>query len=229
MSTIWTLFRATAVVAGSSAALLMGGLMGTAHADPAAPVPAPNIGQQLVTGAPQVLQNVAGALGGQPATPPPLASIKVPSPSTAGLPGATSAVPGASSLFPGASPAATTATPGLGIPGLTPTLPAPATPASGLTGIPGLTPTVPAASTPAAGPAGLLPQAQLNLPQLPFLPVPLPQQISLPGDLTSLINGGVPASPGVSSPGLLPVAATAPVTAPVTTPNPLLFPVSGLP
>lgn len=229
MSTIWTLFRATAVVAGSSAALLMGGLMGTAHADPAAPVPAPNIGQQLVTGAPQVLQNVAGALGGQPATPPPLASIKVPSPSTAGLPGATSAVPGTTSLFPGASPAATTATPGLGIPGLTPTLPAPASTTPGLTGIPGLTPTVPAASAPAAGPAGLLPQAQLNLPQLPFLPVPLPQQISLPGDLTSLVNGGVPATPNVSSPGLLPVAAAAPVTAPVTTPNPLLFPVSGLP
>jgi hypothetical protein len=229
MSTIWTLFRATAVVAGSSAALLMGGLMGTAHADPAAPVPAPNIGQQLVTGAPQVLQNVAGALGGQPATPPPLASIKVPSPSTAGLPGATSAVPGTTSLFPGASPAATTATPGLGIPGLTPTLPAPASTTPGLTGIPGLTPTVPAASTPAAGPAGLLPQAQLNLPQLPFLPVPLPQQISLPGDLTSLVNGGVPATTNVSSPGLLPVAAAAPVTAPVTAPNPLLFPVSGLP
>jgi hypothetical protein len=225
MSTIWTLFRATAVVAGSSAALLMGGLMGTAHADPAAPVPAPNIGQQLVTGAPQVLQNVAGALGGQPATPPPLASIKVPSPSTAGLPGATPAVPGATSLFPGAAPAATSATPGLGIPGLTPTLPAPATPASGLTGIPGLTPTIPAASAPAAGPAGLLPQAQLNLPQMPFLGLPLPQQISLPGDLTSLINGGVPASPGVSSPGLVPVPAAAPVTAP----NPMLFPVSGLP
>jgi hypothetical protein len=234
MSTIWTLFRATAVVAGSSAALLIGGLMGTAHADPAAPVPAPNIGQQLVAGAPQVLQNLAGALGGQPQTPPPLASaaIKVPEPSTAGLPGATPAVPGAtslvpgaSSLVPGASPASTTATPGLGIPGLTPTLPAPATPASGLTGIPGLTPTVPAASTPAAGPAGLLPQAQLNLPQMPFLGVPLPQQISLPGDLTSLITGGVPASPGVSSPGLVPVAAAAPVTAP----NPLLFPVSGLP
>jgi hypothetical protein len=225
MSTIWTLFRATAVVAGSSAALLMGGLMGTAHAEPAAPVPAPNIGQQLVTGAPQVLQNLAGALGGQPATPPPLASIKVPSPSTAGLPGATSAVPGTTSLFPGASPAATTATPGLGIPGLTPTLPAPASTTPGLSGIPGLTPTVPAASTPAAGPAGLLPQAQLNLPPMPFLPVPLPQQISLPGDLTSLMNGGVPASPGVSSPGLVPVAATAPVTAP----NPMLFPVSGLP
>jgi hypothetical protein len=238
MSTIWTLFRATAVVAGSSAALLMGGLMGTAHADPAAPVPAPNIGQQLVTGAPQVLQNLAGALGGQPQTPPPLATIKVPEPSTAGLtgaapaaPAATSLIPGASSLVPGASPATTAATPGLGIPGLTPTVAAPATPASGLTGIPGLTPTVPAASTPAAGPAGLLPQAQLNLPQLPFLPVPLPQQISLPGDLTSLVNGGVPASPApaVGSTGLLPISAAAPATAPVSTPNPLLFPVSGLP
>jgi hypothetical protein len=228
MSTIWTFVRATAVVAGSSAALLMGGLMGTAHADPAAPMPAPNIGQQLVTGAPQVLQNVAGALGGQPATPPPLASIKVPSPSTAGLPGATSAAPGSTSLFP-TSPAATTAAPGLGIPGLTPTVPAPASATPGLTGIPGLTPTVPAAATPAAGPAGLLPQAQLNIPQMPFLPVPLPQQISLPGDLTSLVTGGVPASPTVASPGLLPIPAAAPVSAPVTSPNPLLFPVSGLP
>lgn len=229
MSTIWTLFRATAVVAGSSAALLMGGLMGTAHADPAPPVPAPNIGQQLVTsaaGAPQVLENLATAMGGQPPAPPPLASaaIKVPQPSAASVPGATSAVPGSTSLFPGASPAATTATPGLGIPGLTPTLPAPAAPAPGLTGIPGLTPTVPAAA-PATGPAGLLPQAQLNLPQMPFLPVPLPQQISLPGDLTSLVTGRVPASPGVSSPGLVPV----PAAAPVTSPNPLFFPVSGLP
>ncbi len=218
MSTIWTLFRATAVVAGSSAALLMGGLMGTAHADPAAPpIPAPNIGQQLVTAAPQVMQNLGTALSGQPATPPPLASIRVPQPSTTGLPGTASAVPGTTSLvprLPGAAPAATTATPGLGIPGLTQTLPAPAAPASPITGIPGLTPTVPAAA-PTTGPAGLLPQAQLNLPQMPFLPVPLPQQISLPGDLTALATGGVPAS--------------APAAAPVTTPNPLFFPVSGLP
>jgi hypothetical protein len=231
MSTIWTLLRASAVVAGSSAALLAGGLMGTAHADPAPPVPAPNIGQQLVTsaaGAPQVLQNLGTALSGQPAAPPPLASIRVPQPSAAGVPGATSAVPGVTSLIPGttsAAPAATSATPGLGIPGLTPTLPAPAAPASGLTGIPGLTPTVPAAPAPATGPAGLLPQAQLNLPQMPFLPVPLPQQISLPRDLTSLVTGGVPASPGVGSPGLVPV----PAAAPVTSPNPLYFPVSGLP
>jgi hypothetical protein len=231
MSTIWTLLRATAVVAGSSAALLAGGLTGTAHADPAPPIPAPNIGQQLVTsaaGAPQVLQNLGTALSGQPAAPPPLASIRVPQPSAAGVPGATSAVPGVTSLIPGttsAAPAATSATPGLGIPGLTPTLPAPAAPASGITGIPGLTPTLPAAPAPATGPAGLLPQAQLNLPQMPFLPVPLPQQISLPGDLTSLMTGGVPASPGVRSPGLVPV----PAAAPVTSPNPLYFPVSGLP
>ncbi|HME77566.1 MAG TPA: hypothetical protein VKI00_18535 [Mycobacterium sp.] len=229
MSTIWTLLRATAVVAGSSAALLAGGLMGTAHADPAAPVPAPNIGQQLVAGAagaPQVLQNLGTALAGQPATPPPLASIRVPQPSAA-VPGATSTVPGATSLFPGPAPAATTASPGLGIPGLTPTVSAPASPAAttatpGL-GVPGLTPTVPAAAP--AGPAGLLPQAQLNLPQMPFLPVPLPQQISLPGDLTSLVTGGVPASPSVSSPGLLPV----PAAAPVASPSPAFFPVSGLP
>ncbi|MGB6208232.1 hypothetical protein, partial [Mycobacterium sp.] len=211
MSTIWTLFRATAVVAGSSAALLMGGLMGTAHADPAAPpIPAPNIGQQLVTsaaGAPQVLQNLATAMGGQPATPPPLASIRVPSPSEAALPGATSGIPGATSLIPGTAPAATTAAPGLGIPGLTPTVPAAAPATTPGLGIPGFAPTVPAAA-PTTGPAGLLPQAQLNLPQLPFLGVPLPQQISLPGDLTSLMTGGVPASPGVAS---LPVSS--PVTA----------------
>ncbi len=152
MSTIWTLFRATTVVVGSAAALLMGGLMGTAHADPAPPVPvptAPNIGQQLATsaaGAPQVLQNLAGALGGQPATPPPLASasIKMPQQAATGLPGAGSVLPGASSLIPGATSAApaATAAPGLGIPGLTPTVAA-ATP--GL-GIPGLTPTLPAAT-----------------------------------------------------------------------------------
>ena len=154
MSTIWTLLRATAVVAGASAALLTGGLMGTAHADPAAPVPAPNIGQQLAAGAagaPQVLQNLATAVGAQPPAPPPLASIRVPQPSAAAVPGATSAVPGATSLFPGAAPRATTTTPGLGIPGLTPTVPAPASPAPGLSGIPGLTPTVPAAAAPVAG------------------------------------------------------------------------------
>ncbi len=236
MSNLRTLLRATAVVAGSSTALLLGGLVGTAHADPGPPLPTPNIGDQLVTSvanAPQLLQNLAGALGAQPATPPPLASaaIKVPQPSTAlpgaaGIPGA-SAIPGASSVIPGASsvipnavaPAATGATPGLGLPGLTPTVPAPVAPAAGLPGLPGLTPTVPAASAPVTGPTGLLPQAQLSLPQLPFLGVPLPQQLSLPGDLTSLATGGVASPPATSVPAV----------APVTAPNPLLFPVSGLP
>ena len=104
MSTVRTFVRATAVVAGSSAALLMGGLMGTAHADPA-PVPAPNISQQLVgtaANAPQMLQNVAGALGGQPATPPPLASasIKMPQQAAAPTAGATSLLPGLASPTP---------------------------------------------------------------------------------------------------------------------------------
>src|SRR5271170_7719414 len=212
MSTIRTLFRATAIVAGSSAALLMGGLMGTAHADPA-PVPTPDISQQLVgtaAQAPQMLQNVAGALGGQPATPPPLASASIKMPQQAA-----NAVPGASSLIPGATAPATSSAPTLGIPGLTtPSVPAATSPT---TGIPGLTPSVPAAAPTTTGPAGMLPQAQLNLPQIPGLPFPLPQQVSLPGDLTSLIGGGSPLTSGLASAAGVPVAAAP------------LFPVSALP
>ena len=241
MSTVRTFVRATAVVAGSSAALLFGGLMGTAHADPA-PLPTPDISQQLVgtaAQAPQLLQTVAGALGGQPATPPPLASASIKMPQT---PASSSTLPGGSSLLPGlASPApAATSTPGLGLPGLT--TPAPATTASPSLGIPGLTSTVPAAAAPATGPASMLPQAQLNLPQIPGLPFPLPQQVSLPGDLTALLTGGSPVSSGLTSAAGLPAAvapsATLPTlplvaapaaVAPVATPNPLLFPVSALP
>src|SRR5271155_1425369 len=100
MSTIRTLLRATAGVPVCWALLLMGGLMGTAHADPA-PLPPPDISQQLVgtaAQAPQMLQNVAGALGGQPATPPPLASASIKMPQQAA-----STAPGTSSLFPGAT------------------------------------------------------------------------------------------------------------------------------
>jgi hypothetical protein len=221
MSTVRTFVRATAVVAGSSAALLMGGLMGTAHADPA-PLPAPNIGEQLVGTAPQLLQNVAGALGGQPATPPPLASasIKMPQQSASTTPGATSLLPGLASPTPAATsttpglgipglttpaPAATSTTPGLGIPGLTTPAPA-ATSTPGLS-LPGLTPTAPAAAAPAANPAGMLPQAQLNLPQIPGLPFPLPQQVSLPGDLTALLTGGSPLTGGLASAAGIPAAA----------------------
>lgn len=64
MPTIWTYVRAAAVLAGSGAALLTGGI---AHADPApAQPPAPNIPQRLIASAanaPQILQNLATALG----------------------------------------------------------------------------------------------------------------------------------------------------------------------
>jgi hypothetical protein len=254
MSTIGTFVRATAVVAGSSAALLMGGLMGTAHADPA-PLPTPDISQQLVgtaAQAPQLLQSVAGALGGQPATPPPLASasIKMPQQAAApttgssllpGLASPTQATSAAPSLgIPGLTtptPAATSATPGLSLPGLTSPTSAATSP---LAGIPGLTPSVPAA--PAANPAGMLPQAQLNLPQIPGLPFPLPQQVSLPGDLTSLLGGSSPLTGGLASAAGIPVAAAAPAAALPTASLPLatapvlpastgasLFPVAALP
>jgi hypothetical protein len=237
MSTVRTLLRATTVVVGSSAALLIGGLMGTAHADPA-PLPTPNIADQLVTtvsSAPQLLQSLAGALGGQPATPPPLASasIKMPQSAGSGLPGTGSILPGASSLIPGATTAAPAA-PTLGLPGFTQPAAAAAGPTPGLPGftqpaaaattpglgIPGLTQPAVAAAAPATGPAGMLPQAQLNLPQMPFLPLPLPSQVSLPGDLTSLFSGAAPATtPSV------PLSAAAPVASP----SALLFPVSALP
>ncbi|MGC2797593.1 MAG: hypothetical protein WA290_13935, partial [Mycobacterium sp.] len=94
MSTVRMLLRATTVVVGSSAALLIGGLMGTAHADPA-PLPTPNIGEQLVSSAASAPQLLQGLLGGQPAPPPPLASasIKVPQAAGTGLPGTGSALP----------------------------------------------------------------------------------------------------------------------------------------
>ena len=85
MPTIWTYLRATAVVVGSSAALLTGGI---AHADPApAPAPAPdissvaNIPQQLIASAanaPQILQNLATALGATPPAAPSAPGITFP-------------------------------------------------------------------------------------------------------------------------------------------------------
>ncbi|OBI44625.1 hypothetical protein A5707_02910 [Mycobacterium kyorinense] len=205
--TIWTLLRAAAVVAGGSAALLAGGI---AHADPAVPVPAPNIGEQLVntaTHAPQMLQTLATALGATPpapSTPPPLAGATIRAPQQpGGAPNAASSVPGVNSLLPGT----TTGTP--------------ATAPGASTGIPGLTPTAPAAP---ASPAQLMPTAQLDMPQVPFLPVPLPQQVSLPGDLASLAPGGLPVPHGMQAgtPAVSAPAATAPS-------NPLLIPLSALP
>jgi hypothetical protein len=223
MSTVRTFVRATAVVAGSSAALLFGGLMGTAHADPA-PVPTPDISQQLVgtaAQAPQMLQSVAGALGGQPATPPPLASASIKMPQQAAAPTA------GSSLLPGlASPTqATTAAPSLGIPGLS--TPAPATTSSPGLSLPGLT--APAAPAPAANPVGMLPQAQLNLPQIPGMPFPLPQQVSLPGDLTSLFTGGSPLTSGLASAAGIPAAAAPAATLPLTAAPAATLPLTAAP
>ena len=218
MSTIRTLLRATTVAMGSSAAFLVGGLMATAHADPAQPMPAPNNGDQVSASdvdPNQVLQHIAMALGAQQPAPQPAAgaAIRVPQPAPAAVPGAPTAMPGSTSFLPGvtaATPAGTTA-PGLGggIPAFTPSVPAPA------------------AATPVTGSTGLTPSAQVDLPQIPFLPVPLPQQVLLPADLTSLVTGGVPAQHGVTAPSA-PVTSV-PATAPAPSSSQLWLPLSGLP
>jgi hypothetical protein len=72
-----------------------------------------------------------------------------------------------------------------------------------------------------------MPNAQLSLPNLPFSPVPLPQQVSLPADLASLAPGGVPIPRGMTTPPApAPSAATA---APGVINNPILIPLSALP
>ncbi|MDI3314116.1 MAG: hypothetical protein QJR12_07485 [Mycobacterium sp.] len=221
MSPIGTLLRTAAVVAGSSAAVLVAGPWTAAHADPAPPAPVPNVGEQLVNtaaNAPQMLQSLATALGATPPAPPappPLASaaIRVPQPPSAG---AASAVPGAASAVPG-MPGAAAAVPGIISP-----VPGANTGISGVTAVPGAT--VPA---PAAGPAQLLPSAQVNLPAMPFLPTPLPQQVSFPGDLAAFLPGATPTPPGATRPGTVGVPAVGAM--PASTPNPLLLPVSALP
>lgn len=212
------------------AALLTGGI---AHADPAPPVPVPNIGDQLAStaaNAPQVLQNFGSALGvlpkPAPAAPPPLAdaSISVPQPAAGSLPAAITQAPAAIAGAP-AAPAAPASVPGTtGIPGL----------GSAVPGTPAAAPRVPSAvpgttaGAPASGPGQLLPQAQVDLPQVPFLPVPLPQQLSLPGDLASLAPGGLPIPRGLAPTGPA-VAAPLPAAAPAAPINPVLIPLSALP
>src|ERR1700761_8444166 len=115
MPTIWTYMRAAAILAGSSAALLTGGI---AHADPV-PAPAvPNIPQQLISSvanAPQILQNLATALGATPPAAPATPGISFPglpaasSPATAASPAALPQIPGLTSPT---TPAATATAPG---------------------------------------------------------------------------------------------------------------------
>ena len=58
----------------------------------------------------------------------------------------------------------------------------------------------------------LLPSGEMNIPNMPFLPVPLPQQVSFPGDLAALMPSGL--LPG-AKPAAAPVApAAAPAPAP---------------
>lgn len=204
MPSIWTYLRVAAVIGGSSAALLTGGI---AHADPSPPAPAPDLSsvpQQLiasVANAPQILQNLATALGATPPAQQPTAPGI-----TANIPGLTPAV----GTTP--TPAATPTIPGLGsaIPGLgTPAAPAtptvPAAPVAPGLSIPGLTaPATPATTAPATTP--LVPQAKVNMPALPGLPVSVPAQINLPTDLPALANGGLPAT----QTGTTPTPAAAP-------------------
>jgi hypothetical protein len=198
MSTIRTLLRATTVAMGSSTALLVGGLMATAHADPAQPVPAPNSGDQAAASnvdPNQVLRHIAMALAAQQPAPQPAtgAAIRMPQPAPAAFPNGTTSVAGPNPFVPGAAtagPAATTVAPG-------------------------------------TGSTGLVPSAQVDLPQLPFLPVPLPQQMSLPGDLTSLMPGAAPAPRSTVPPST--AVATVPANAPATSSNPVLVPLSALP
>ena len=200
-----SVFSAGAILVGSGVALLTGGI---AKAEPALPVPSPNVPgiavvEQLAdpVKAAQTLQNAADAasmLTGTPAkaatpaapTTPPLASasLNVPQnvpwlPSTSTTP-ATQAIPGST-------------VPGSVVPGST------ATPAS-------------------------TPGAEVTLPQVPGLPVPLPQKLSFPGDLGSLLPGLAPsmtpqqaAAAAAGSP-----SAAAPSTAPTLA---SLFPTNALP
>ncbi len=89
-----------------------------------------------------------------------------------------------------------------------------------------------AGALPAAAPADpLVPTAEVNIPQMPGA-APLPQQMTFPGNLASLLPPGTPLA------GLLPTspapAATAPGIPAAATPGleglaPLVFPTSALP
>ncbi|MCV7229928.1 hypothetical protein [Mycolicibacterium komossense] len=209
MSRTKSLFSATAIVVGSSAAMLTGGI---AKADPVPPpspaLPGINIMEQLIdpAKAPQLLQQATAMLTGlnatSPATPaipasalPTLGTPAAPSLATASvnLPQPTSVLPG----MPGALPAA---------------LPLTAS-------VPGTLPGMPPAAVPAPAPAGLS--------TIPGLPIPLPANLPIPTDLAGLLPAaGVPA-PNFGTNPVSPIG-TAPAAAPIA-PMPSIFPTSALP
>lgn len=194
MSRTTSLFAGSALLAGVSAALLTGGI---ASADPA-PAPAPAIpDMSAVPGAamfqqfldpakaPQLLQAAAQTMtGGAPAATAPVQQpVQAP---LLNVPGVTA--PAAT------APVQPVQAPLLNVPGVI-------APAATTPGVPAQAPTTPAGS--------LLPSADITMPQVPGMPVPLPQSIKVPGDLGSL----VPVANQVTAPATAPIAG---VTAPIT-------------
>jgi hypothetical protein len=211
MSRTKSLFSATAIVMGASAALLTGGI---AQADPA-PAPSPagpglNMIQQLMdpAKAPQFLQAATAILTGLNSAPPATAAIPAAAPSlataTVNLPQTPGALP-----LPGMPTAALPGMPASTLPGM-PTSTLPGMPAAPLPGMPATTP-LSAAVPPAAG-----------LSTIPGLPVPLPANLPFPTDLSALL----PAA-GIPAPNLSGTPAAAPAAAPSLS-IPSLFPTSAL-
>ncbi|CAN5358268.1 hypothetical protein BH09ACT7_BH09ACT7_48240 [soil metagenome] len=217
MSRTKNLFTASAIVVGSSAALLTGGIAKAEPAPPPNPImPGINMMEQLIdpAKAPQLLQQATAMLTGLNAAPPAAvpaaaapslatASVNLPQTATAALPGMPTA---ATAALPGMPTAATAALPGM--------------PTAATAALPGMPGALPAATAPV--PAGLS--------TIPGLPVPLPANLPFPTDLSALFPaagipapnlGGTaaPATPG--APALLaPAAPAAPLTG--------LFPTSAL-
>jgi hypothetical protein len=227
MSRIRSVFTATAILAGSSAALLTGGIAKADNAPPPAPaVPGLNMIQNLLNpaNAPQLLQSAAALLTPAPAAPvvapPPLASAAVTLPQQSlprltpatSLPAALS--PAATSLPAALSPAATS-------------LPAALSPTGAAAGpsLPLVLPAVPsAAGIPGTSPlTSLIPTGEINLPTVPGLPIPLPHHLTFPDDLAALMPGAPGAA--IAQPVLAPAAAVMSPTRGLGT----LFPTSALP
>jgi hypothetical protein len=213
MSRTKSLLTATAIVVGSSAAMLTGGI---AKADPV-PAPSPaipglNIMEQLIdpAKAPQLLQQASAMLTGLNATSAATPSIPASALPTLGAPGAPSLATASVNL-----PQPVSTLPGM--PGALPAV-APLTAT-----VPGTLPGMPPAAAPAPAPTA-------GLTSIPGLPVPLPANLPIPTDLASLLPGaGIPA-PNFGTNPVSPIG-TAPAAAPVApiAALPSIFPTSALP
>ncbi len=158
---------ATSTIGAAGAVALAVGLSATAAAEPAAvPPPVPSVpGLPGLPFLQQLATNPAAATQLIQGLTSMLASAQTAAPAAA------TPAPAAAAAAPAPAPAATASV----------TLPQPAAPA--------------AAPAPATAPAtagqNLLPSGEMNIPNMPFLPVPLPQQVSFPGDLAALMPSGL--------------------------------------